>query len=141
MKKGILECALIALAVLYLGAAMVQGAAESGVAITAANFEAASPEKENLNGEWVEISNLGTSDVSLAGWSLEDGQNHTYSFPEINLAAGASVKVHSGSGTDTAKDLFWNRSSAVWNNDGDTATLKDAAGNVVSRYPEEAEAA
>jgi len=141
MKKGILECALIALAVLYLGAAMVQGAAESGVAITAANFEAASPEKENLNEEWVEISNSGTSDASLAGWSLEDGQNHTYSFPEINLAAGASVKVHSGSGTDTAKDLFWNRSSAVWNNDGDTATLKDAAGNVVSRYPEEAEAA
>lgn len=141
MKKGILECALIALAVLYLGAVMVQGAAESGVAITAANFEAASPEKENLNEEWVEISNSGTSDVSLTGWSLEDGQNHTYSFPEINLAAGASVKVHSGSGTDTAKDLFWNRSSAVWNNDGDTATLKDAAGNVVSRYPEEAEAA
>ena len=141
MKNRIFAGALIALAVLFLGAAMVQGAAEGGPAITGANFEATSPEKENLNDEWVEISNPGTSDVSLAGWTLEDGQNHTYSFPEISLAAGATVKVHSGNGTDTVTDLFWNRSSAVWNNDGDTATLKDAAGAAVSRYPEEAKEA
>ena len=141
MKNRILAGALIALAVLFLGAAMVQGAEETGLAITAANFEATSPEKDNLNDEWVQISNSGTADVSLAGWTLEDGQNHTYSFPDVSLVAGAKLKVHSGAGTDTAEDLFWNRSSAVWNNNGDTATLKDAAGVVVSRYPEEAAAA
>ncbi len=138
MKNKILAGALVALSVLLIGAAVVQSAEETGVAISGANFEATSPEKENLNEEWVEISNLGTADASLAGWTLEDGQNHTYSFPEFSLAAGAKVKVHTGIGDDTAEDLFWNRSSAVWNNDGDTATLRDADGNAVSSYPEEA---
>ncbi len=138
MKRRMITEGLTAIAVLFLGATMALGAAESGVAITAANFEATSPEEDNLNEEWVEISNLGTSDVSMTGWTLEDEENNTYSFPDVSLAAGASVKVHSGAGTDTAEDLFWNSSSPVWNNDGDTATLKDAAGNVVSRYPGEA---
>jgi hypothetical protein len=44
-------------------------------------------------------------------------------------------------GNDTAEDLYWNRSLSIWNNDGDVATLKDASGNIVSRYPEEAKAA
>jgi hypothetical protein len=56
------------------------GAQESGIAITNANFAATSQENENLIHEWVEISNLGTADVILAGWTLEGAQNHTYKF-------------------------------------------------------------
>jgi hypothetical protein len=44
-------------------------------------------------------------------------------------------------GNDTSEDLFWNRSSSIWNNDGDVATLRDASGNLISSYPEEAKAA
>ena len=141
MKNRILAGALIALAVLFLGAAMVQGAEETGLAITAANFEATSPEKENLVDEWVEISNLGSADVSLAGWTLEDAQNHTYKFPDFSLGAGAKAKIRTGMGNDTAEDLYWNRTSSIWNNGGDVATLKDASGSVVSSYPEESQAA
>jgi len=141
MNNRIFAGALISLAVLFLGAALVQGAAESGIAITNANFAAPSPEKENLIEEWVEISNQGSSDVSLAGWTLQDAQNHTYSFPDFSLKAGAKAKIRTGIGNDTAEDLFWNRASSIWNNDGDVATLKDASGNMVSSYPEEAKAA
>jgi hypothetical protein len=140
MNNRIFAGALISLAVLILGAAMAAGAAESGIAITNANFAAPSPEKENLDEEWVEISNLGTTDVSLAGWTLEDAQNHTYKFPDFSLKASGAVKIRTGMGNDTV-DLFWNRSSSIWNNDGDVATLMDASGNIVSRYPEEAKAA
>jgi len=133
--------ALISFAVLFLGAALVQGAAESGIAITNANFVATSPEKENLIDEWVEISNLGSSDVSLAGWTLEDAQNHSYAFLDFDLKAGAKAKIRTGIGNDTSEDLFWNRGSSIWNNDGDVATLKDSSGNIVSRYPEEAKVA
>lgn len=108
----------------------------SKIVIENASFIAHSPEKENLNGEWVEIANTG-ADQSLSGWTLEDQQNHSYTFKDFTLKAGASVKVHTGSGIDTAGDLYWNRSTPVWNNDGDMATLKDASGNIVSRYPEE----
>jgi len=141
MNNRIFVGALISLAVLILGAAMAAGAAENGIAITNANFAATSPEKENLDEEWVEISNLGSADVSLAGWTLEDAQNHTYKFPDFSLKASGAVKIHTGMGNDTTEDLFWNRSSSIWNNDGDVATLTDASGNMVSRYPEEAKAA
>ena len=141
MNNRIYTGALISLAVLFIGAALVQGAAESEIAITSANFAAPSPEKENLIDEWVEISNLGTEDVSLAGWTLQDAQNHTYSFPDFSLSAGAKAKIRTGMGNDTSEDLFWNRSSSIWNNGGDVATLTDASGNIVSRYPEETKAA
>jgi len=99
------------------------------------------PERENLNEEWIEISNQGESDENLAGWTLEDRQNHTYTFPDFILVAGASARIHTGVGSDTSEDLYWNRNTAVWNNDGDTATLKDASGDIVYRYPENAKEA
>ncbi|HNX40698.1 MAG TPA: lamin tail domain-containing protein [Methanothrix sp.] len=138
MKNRLFAGALIALALLFMGAALVQGADESGIAITSVNFAATSPEKDNLNEEWVEISNLGSADASLTGWTLEDAQNHSYSFPDISLKAGAAIKIHTGTGTDTEEDLYWNRSSSIWNNDGDVATLMDASGNTIAKYPEEA---
>lgn len=79
------------------------------------------------------ISN-GTSekDEDLSGWKLVDEKKHTYSLPDgFILKAGKTVTVHTGSGTDTDTDLYWGRKWAVWNNDGDTAYLYDASGNLV----------
>lgn len=129
---------------LILGATPVQGetnSTESEITITDASFAATSPERENLNQEWVEVNNQGEADLDLAGWTLTDQQNHTYAFGNFTLTAGASVKIHTGSGSDTINDLYWNRTSSVWNNSGDMATLSDPAGNVVARYPEESEGA
>jgi hypothetical protein len=125
---------------LFLGAAFAAedaNNAKSKIAITNANFKAASPEKDNLNGEWVEIANQGTSAQNLQGWTLSDQDNHTYAFKSFTLQPEASVKVHTGTDDDSATDLFWNMKVSIWNNEGDMATLKDASGNVVSRYPEE----
>jgi hypothetical protein len=98
VNNRIFAGALITITVLFLGAGLVLGAEESGIAITNANFVATSPEKENLVDEWVEISNLGSENVSLAGWTLEDAQNHTYSFPDFSLNAGAQAKIRTGMG-------------------------------------------
>ncbi len=99
-------------------------------------FVAPSPERANLNGEWVEIENFGSLEIDLSGWSLSDNQGHTYNFPAgFNLRANAKVKVHTGSGTDTQEDLYWGRSVPVWNNDGDTATLRDSSGNIIDKKP------
>lgn len=134
-------CILSVLMALALGITSVQAqgngdGAEIDVAITEVNFVATSPEKENLNDEWIEITNQGEEDISLEGWTLSDQQNHTYTFPEFILLAGASVKVHTGSGEDAEEDLYINRSTPIWNNDGDVATLEDAEENIVARYPE-----
>jgi Lamin Tail Domain len=142
MKSLTYACILSALMALALGIASVhaQGnsdSTESNIAITEANFVATSPEKENLNDEWIEITNQGEEDVSLEGWTLSDQQNHTYTFPDLVLMAGASIKVHTGSGEDTDEDIYCNRNTPIWNNEGDVATLADAEGFVAARYPEE----
>jgi hypothetical protein len=132
---GVLTLALFAL---FLGTVLVQGedsSAENGITISNASFIAPSPEKENLNGEWVELANLGGVDEDLTGWTLEDAQNHTYTFKSFTLNAGSKVKLHTGKGDDSAEDLFWNKNTPVWNNSGDVATLKDASENIVASYP------
>ncbi|MCT8337362.1 MBL fold metallo-hydrolase [Methanoculleus sp. Afa-1] len=87
----------------------------------------------DLQEEWVSVANADETAVNLTGWTIADeGTRNTYTFPLFTLNPGADVTVHSGAGNDTATDLYWGRSSAVWNNDGDTATLADANGTVVS---------
>ncbi len=140
MKSLIYACILSALMALALGLATAQDgmdSAEDSIVITNANFIATSPEKENLNDEWVEITNQGNEDINIEGWALSDQQNHTYTFQDFVLLAGSSVKVHTGVGDDTEEDVYSNKNTPVWNNDGDIATLTDAEGNVVARYPEE----
>jgi len=145
MRNRIYAVAIISLFLsLFIGVALAQGetsSPEREISISNASFVAPSPERENLNAEWVEISNQGESDEKMAGWKLEDRQNHTYTFPDFILKAGSSARVHTGTGSDTSDDLYWNRNTPIWNNDGDTATLIDAAGNIVSSYPEESEGA
>jgi hypothetical protein len=86
------------LVLLFLWLVLVQGeeALEAQIVITNASFEAPSPERDNLNGEWVEITNMGASAQSMEGWTLEDQQNHSYKFTNFALEARASVKVHTG---------------------------------------------
>lgn len=67
----------------------------------------------------------------MTGWRLFDLANTRFTFPVFALASGASVNVWVRSGVNTATDLFWGRGSAVWNNDGDTATLTTGADGVI----------
>jgi len=83
--------------------------------------------------QWVEIANGGTGSMNLTGWTLMNMENQTYLFPaNFTLKAGSMVKVHTGIGSNTAADLF--NSTLLWNKEGDTATLKDATGKIVSEY-------
>jgi hypothetical protein len=82
----------------------------------------------SLNAEYVTIKNVTRVARSLKGWTLRDAQNHVYSFPAFTLGAGRSVIVHTGTGTNNASNLYWRSGNYVWNNAGDTATLKNAAG-------------
>jgi hypothetical protein len=86
----------------------------------------------SLNAEWVRIRNTSSSAKSLAGWTLRDTANHVYRFPSgFKLAAGATVTVHTGSGSNGAAHRYWGEDWYVWNNSGDKAVLKNSAGNVV----------
>jgi hypothetical protein len=90
------------------------------------------PDGDDVIGEFVRIQNLGSAAQLMTGWTLSDESAHVYSFPTFTLAAGGTVQIWTKSGTDTTTDLYWGSSSAIWNNTGDTATLKSDQGQIVS---------
>jgi hypothetical protein len=84
----------------------------------------------SLNAEWVTVVNTSRRAVNLSGWTLSDADHHSYRFTHLRLAGHASVRVHTGTGRDTNTNVFQNRRNYVWNNDNDTATLRDDDGRV-----------
>ncbi|WP_109510238.1 lamin tail domain-containing protein [Nocardioides speluncae] len=86
-----------------------------------------------LNGEWIRITNHFHSARKITGWKVRDASGHVYKFGTLKLGAGKSVRLHTGRGTNTKADRYWRLDNYVWNNSGDTAVLKNAAGTVVDR--------
>ncbi|GAA0488655.1 lamin tail domain-containing protein [Streptomyces stramineus] len=84
----------------------------------------------SLNAEWVRIKNTTSKPVSLKSWTLTDNTGYKYTFGTYTLAAGKTVKIHTGQGRDTATDRYQNRRAYVWNNDKDKATLRTSTAKV-----------
>jgi len=51
-------------------------------------------------------------------------------FPAVELYPGRSISIHTGRGKDNDTNLYWNRKSAVWNDEGDLAVLIDDRGAI-----------
>ena len=92
------------------------------------------PVGRDRDGETVTILNSSETAVDMTGWTLSDIAEHTYQFPSFTLQPGAAVVVHICDGENTAEILYWGHCSAIWNNDGDTAFLKDATGREISTF-------
>lgn len=96
------------------------------------NADADGDDAENLNGEYVTFENTGESSLELSGWELADAAGHSYTVPEGNiLEPGERITVYTGSGTNTATELYWGQSTPVWNNNGDTVILRDDTGTIM----------
>ncbi|MFB7780615.1 lamin tail domain-containing protein [Streptomyces bauhiniae] len=80
----------------------------------------------SLNNEWVEVTNNSRHRVNLDGWRLtEDRRGVTYTFSDFTLGGHETVRIHTGIGRDTYRDLFQDRRNYVWDNRRDTATLRN----------------
>jgi hypothetical protein len=80
---------------------------------------------KSLNAEWARVTNYGNKARVLTGWTIRDPQGHVYRFPKFRLKPGRSVRLHTGKGNNTARDLYWRQNWYVWNNTGDKALLKN----------------
>lgn len=83
--------------------------------------------------EYVRIENLGGTAQSMTNWSLADAANHVYTFPTFALQPGGQVQVWTKAGSNNATNLYWGSAQAIWNNTGDTATLRNAGGAIISQ--------
>jgi hypothetical protein len=106
----------------------------------------------HLNGEWVEIRNLGSRNLPLGGWWLRDSgliygapRKPGYVFPAGTVVpAGGSLRVHVGCGVNDLANAYWCRHSSVFENAsyaprniGDGGYLFDPDGDLraASMYP------
>ena len=86
----------------------------------------------SLNGEWFRLTNKTSATVDLKLWTVRDAANNTYTFwSSFRLGGGKSVYVHTGKGSNRSTDRYWGRAGHVWDNGGDTATLRTAAGKTI----------
>ncbi len=90
------------------------------------------PAGEDLQNERVELRNDAGVPVNLAGWTLRDAAETVYTFPDVTLEAAGALTVWVKAGTNGAANLYWGRTGPVWNNDGDTATLRRPNASVAS---------
>ncbi|MFF8478659.1 lamin tail domain-containing protein [Streptomyces sp. NPDC015414] len=110
------------------------GRARAAVYISSVRYD--SPGRDDrsnrsLNQEWVDITNSTRLAVNLNGWTLRDEDGHTYTFRHVRLEGRAIARVYPGVGHDTRRLLFPDRRAYVWNNDSDTATLRNDRGRFV----------
>jgi len=106
----------------------------ASLSVVEVHEDAAGNDNENLNDEYVVFENEGTDPLTLGDWTVTDEADHEYVFPSaFALEPGERVTLYTGSGTDTGTELYWGLESAVWNNDGDTVTVRDDDGSVVTR--------
>lgn len=107
-------------------------------ALVIADIQADAPgnDHENRNEEYIVFRNDGAEPLDLTGWRVEDEADHTYRFPTgFTLQPGAAVTLYTGSGSDTASELYWGSGSATWNNSGDTIFVSDDSGTSVIERP------
>ena len=81
-------------------------------------WDAEGVDEKNINGEFARIRNLGTRDLSLAGWWFRDSHLRprvTFKRGDV-IPAGGAIRVLVGRGRDTADTFHWNLGESVWEN-------------------------
>lgn len=78
------------------------------------------------NGEYVTLSNSGAVATEIGGWTLCEGASICFTFPsDASIPANESVRLYTGSGRNTETSFYMGHGRAVWDNDHDSATLRD----------------
>jgi hypothetical protein len=96
----------------------------TGLRVTGITYKGAT-----LNDEYVTFKNTTSASINVSGWSIVDGASHKFSFASRSVAAGASFRLHTGSGTATTTDAYWGSGSGIWNDTGDSFTLANPNGS------------
>jgi hypothetical protein len=139
MKKKYVVALMTAVPLAAGAAAAVPSFAATTPAVSFTRIQYNSPGSDtrsntSLNAEWVRLTNNTGSGIQLKGWTVRDKSNHVYTFGTYTLGSRKNVYVHTGKGrqgTPDVQHVYQQRAAYVWNNDGDAAYLRNAAGKAV----------
>lgn len=143
----------VAMSLLALGALVVMTPAAGAPALGLVTIafdppgEDRKPEpNRDLNKEFVVIGNSSSRTRSIGGWRVHDrGRRFVFLFSrESRLGPGDRVVLHTGRGKSVVAvrcngacvathHLFMGLARYVWDNGGDTATLRDETGRIIEQ--------
>ncbi|MCT1653411.1 lamin tail domain-containing protein [Brachybacterium muris] len=133
--------ALALLAVPLAGMPAAEAAVVKPLDIVKIHFDPPGTDKAHNTGynqEYIQVKNVGKTTLNLTGYKVRDDGPQVFTFPKnYKLAAGKTVTIRSGKGTNSATTLYWGKASYIWNNTGDTARTFNAAGKLLEscKYP------
>ena len=84
--------------------------------------------------EHVDIRNDDTTLIQLQSWTLRDSANHVYTFPSFIMQPGQECRVYTNENHPEWCGFNYGGGSAIWNNGGDCAYLRNGGGTQVDEY-------
>jgi competence protein ComEC len=84
--------------------------------------------------EYVDIQNQESFSIQLQGWTLRDAASHIYTFPNYVMQSGQVCRVYTNQNHPEWCGFNYGSGSAIWNNSGDTAYLRDGNGTLIDTY-------
>lgn len=84
--------------------------------------------------EYVVIRNDDTRPIQLQNWTLRDIGNHVYTFPSFVIQPSQVCRVYTNQSHPEYCSFNYGSGAAIWNNTGDTAYLRNAAGTLIDTY-------
>lgn len=85
----------------------------------------------NLAQEQVQVVNDSNTAFNLQGWTLSREGGPIYTFGNLPIFPGGSVRLHSGNGEANSVNLYWALTEPVWS-PGAIARLRNPEGTVVT---------
>jgi len=109
------------------------GGADSAVAPTpvAGGLELRIEQVGNLAQEQVQVINDSDAAINLQGWTLSREGGPIYTFGNVPIFPGGSVRLHSGNGEANSINFYWALAEPVWSS-GAVARLRNPEGTVVA---------
>ncbi|MER5768126.1 lamin tail domain-containing protein [Streptomyces sp. NPDC001985] len=85
--------------------------------------------------EYVEILNRSVYQVNLDGWTVDAGdEGQNLALPSAILWPGRRIRIHTNEIHPEWGGFSFHSKRAIWNDKGDTATLRTPSGTVASEY-------
>jgi hypothetical protein len=84
--------------------------------------------------EFVEIWNDDKTPIQLKNWTLSDAASHVFTFPSFVIQPNQTCRIYTNQVYSQWCRFSYGSGTVIWNNGGDTATLRDGNGTLIDEY-------
>ena len=101
---------------------------QSDLHMTSFHANAPGDDSRNINGEYIRVTNITPSTLNLQNYYIQNIKGETWQFPDMEIPAGNTVKVHSGRGyhqqnPEKQLEIYLGSMRPIWDNEKDRATI------------------